>query len=422
MLVAFSEKSSIFNLLLRLSDRRAKREMDFIWNDGGRTACGFVGLSGDCVTRSIAIATGSAYRDVYEALGKTSEKSPRNGVPTAVASDYLAERNWHRTEGFNRAFIVGDLPKSIVIVHLAKRNDRSQHFSTVIDRVVHDTWNPSDDEDYLVKAFWTVPETRGNSNSEMLIAGSKHSSSDKQELTQTEFDKILNRLRALDRTATNTATTEGEKHNALRMMQSLMLRHNLTREDIVGNDNVDSVQFTRITCHVNGRRACSWEKMLASYVTDSVFTTTQWYWSSKSNRTLFCFYGPLADVRNAVALFREILLTIATSAHLQFGGHSRGSGASYAEGYVQGLPRSQTFESTSQSEKVLNEGALIQTRTLALQSAANDWLNFECNMRLERSTGTGRYRHDEVAASHGKLHGSKHEVAIPNAPRRITQQ
>ncbi len=395
--------------------------MDFIWNDGGRAACGFVGLTGDCVTRSIAIATGSVYRDVYETLGKASEKSARNGVPTDVASEYLAERNWQWLDGFNRAFIVGELPKSVVILHLAKPDNGSQHFCTVIDRVVHDTWNPGDEEDYIIKGFWTPREEQG-SRVGLVVTGSKHPSSDKQEITQTEFDKILNRLRALDKTASNTATTEGEKHNALRMMQTLMLRHNLTRDDIVDDDNVDSVQFTRVACTVNGRRACGWEKMLAFYVTQYIFTTTQWYWSSKGNRTLFWFYGPLSDVKNAVALFREVLLTIATSAHLQFGGHSRGSGASYAEGYVQGLPRSSESESNVSSEKIVSEGALIHTRTLALKSAAKDWLEIECNIKLTRCTGSGRSQHDEDAASRGKLHGSKHEVAIPNAPRRITQQ
>lgn len=393
--------------------------MDFIWNDGGRAACGFVGLTGDCVTRAIAIATGAVYRDVYEKLGKVSEKSPRRGVRTDIASDYLTERHWHRCEGLGREFNVELLPKGIVIVHLAMPNDRSQHFCTVIDRVVHDTWNPSDDDGYVIKTYWT--SAAAQSDVALPVVGPKRRLSDEQELTQSEFDKILNRLRALDKTASNGASTEGEKHNALRMMQNLMLRHNLTRDDIVDDDNVDSVQFTRIACPVNGRRACNWEKMLASYVTQHIFPTTQWFSSSRGHRTFFWFYGPVADVRNAVALFREVLLTIATSAHLQFRGHTRGSGASYAEGYVLGLPRA-SIDPNNISEKVVSERALIHTRTLVLQSAADNWLKFECNIRLETCTWGGRYQHDEAAANRGKLHGSKHEIAVPNAPRRITQR
>ena len=32
--------------------------MDFVFHDGGRAAAGYKGMTGDCVTRSIAIATG----------------------------------------------------------------------------------------------------------------------------------------------------------------------------------------------------------------------------------------------------------------------------------------------------------------------------------------------------------------------------
>ena len=395
--------------------------MDFIWNDGGRAACGFVGLAGDCVTRAISIATGVVYRDVYEQLGVLCEKSPRSGVRIDVANKYLTERNWQRQSVFDQAFDLQVLPMGKVIVHLSKWNDRSPHFCTVIDRVVHDTWDASEDGDYFIHAFWTSAEHQ----TESPVPGmeSKGRESAEQELTQSEFDKILNRLRALDNTASNGASTEAEKHNALRMMQTLMLRHNLSRDDITDDDNVSSVQFTRIACPVNGRRACNWEKSLAHYVTADILPSTQWFSSTKGHRTLFWFYGPLADVRNAISLFRELLLTIATAAQLQFRGYSRGSGASYAEGYVLGLPRTASASpAESNSTQIVSERALIQTRTIALQTAAEQWLKIECNITLVSTRGTGRFLHDDVAANRGKLHGSQHEVTIPNAPRRITQK
>lgn len=390
--------------------------MDFIWDDGGRAASGYVGLSGDCVTRAIAIATGACYRDVYEKLGKASEKSPRDGVHTETAAVYLAERDWRRTLGLERPFFVEDLPRGIVIVHLARANERGQHFCTLIDHVVHDTWDPSDDDDYIVKSYWNSTEAQYDTASSEW--NRKLPSSDSQDRTQLEFDKILDRLRKLDRTASNSASTEGEKHNALRMMQSLMLRHNLSRDDIVDETNLDHVLFTRIACPVNGRRACNWEKHLASYVTKTILPTTQWFSSTKGHRTLFWFYGPRADVQNVIALFRELLLTIATSAHLQFRSHTRGSGASYAEGYVEGLPRS-SIDSHTNPEQAMGERALIHSRTMTLQSAAEHWLDFECNIKLTTSYRTGRDQFDESAASRGRLDGSKHEVVVPAAQRRI---
>jgi hypothetical protein len=38
--------------------------MDFVFHDGGRAAAGFTGKTGDCITRSIAIATGKTYQEV----------------------------------------------------------------------------------------------------------------------------------------------------------------------------------------------------------------------------------------------------------------------------------------------------------------------------------------------------------------------
>ena len=44
--------------------------MDFVFHDGGRAAAGYKGKTGDCVARSIAIATGKPYQEVYEALNQ----------------------------------------------------------------------------------------------------------------------------------------------------------------------------------------------------------------------------------------------------------------------------------------------------------------------------------------------------------------
>ena len=47
--------------------------MDFVFHDGGRAAAGYKGKTGDCVARSIAIATGKPYQEVYEALNQLAQ-------------------------------------------------------------------------------------------------------------------------------------------------------------------------------------------------------------------------------------------------------------------------------------------------------------------------------------------------------------
>lgn len=380
--------------------------MELIWDDGGRADSGYVGLAGDCVTRAIAIATGTSYRDVYRALGAIAEMTPRNGVFDSVAAEYLAGLGWVHHAGCGAVLSAEALPKGAVIVNLtAPKYHRSGHFCSVIDHVVYDTWNPSDDVSLVVTGYWTRAEIAGESS--LPIASRNSHRSAEQTLTQSEFDKVLHRLRSLDSTANNGASTEGEKRNALRMMQNLLLRHNLSRDDIVENDNVDNMRFTNVACPVNGRRACSWEKSLAEYVVDEIFPLTSWYFGTRGPRTLFWFYGPLDDVNNCISLFRELLLTITASAQLQYGGYARGSGASYAEGYVRGLPR---YHSPDGDPTQTNESALIHARTLAVKKAARDWLSLECDVSIVFKGGSGRSQQDPDAADRGKQHGSKHDL------------
>lgn len=397
---------------------KSASEMEFLWNDGGRSASGFVGSTGDCVTRAIAIATGIAYRDVYKDLGVAAAKTPRNGVQLHVVSDYLQRAGWTHEGSTQTPFEKAFLPRGVVIVHLVTQGRGCSHMCTVIDHVIHDTWNAADD-DYIVVDRWTCASVDSDTT---LPTPSGISVSDSEQLTQSEFEKILKRLVALDKTASNDASTEGEKRNALRMMQNLMLRHNLSREDITEDDNVENVLFTRIACPVNGRRAYNWERRLAGYVTDEIFPMIQWYQDRKGHRTFFWFYGPKDDVENCIALFRELLLTIATAAHLRYGGYSRGSGASYAEGYVGGLPRySEGYSELNRTDEnqVVSEHALIHARTLALHQAAEDWLDRECGVRLVRSGGSGRSQFDGAAAGQGRRDGAKHEMPTGNRQARI---
>lgn len=395
--------------------------MEFIWNDGGRSACGFVGLTGDCVARAIAIGTGAVYRDVYATLGDAALKSPRKGVPVSIAGEYLEKLGWQGHTGLDLPFAYSPLPKGIVIAHVGYANKTKSHMCTVVDGIVHDTWNASEDDEYQLFAYWTPPVGAAQPG---LTAPTSRAQSSSQELNQKEFEKILKRLRALDNTASNSASTEGEKHNALRMMQDLMLRHNLSRDDIVDDDNVDSVQFTRRACPLNSRRACTWEVMLAGYVTRQIFPMVQFYYTTRGHRTMFWFYGPVTDVENCIALFRELLVTIATSATLQYGGYQRGSGASYCEGYVSGLPipGQQPEETAMPIEKPdapASAAGLIHTRTLALQEAAGDWLEVECEVKLVRSARTGRWQNDPAAKSRGKQHGASHDLNVPGARKRL---
>lgn len=125
--------------------------MKFQYDDGGRSAAGYKGTTGDCVTRSIAIATGKPYQQVYNeinALAKKTERrkrgksSARNGVHKTTIRKYLESLGWqwtptmHIGSGCKVHLIDGELPIGRLIVSVSK------HITCVIDGVIHDTHDP----------------------------------------------------------------------------------------------------------------------------------------------------------------------------------------------------------------------------------------------------------------------------------------
>lgn len=406
-----------------------KTNTDFVFSDGGRAASGFVGLTGDCVTRAIAIATGQSYRSVYDEIGERTAKSPRGGVETSAAEKFLKDLGWQSQSGMQLEFAPQLLPKGIVIVDLVGTR-KNRHYTCMVDRTIYDTWNPAEDSCYKVVQYFLPPEGL-QSGDGGIATGAKTVHSQKDALTQKQFEKILRRLRALDNTASNEASTEGEKRNAIRMMQSLMLTHNLSQEDLSGESEV-SYQFTRRACPLNGRKAASWEKDLAWYVCDEVFPNVRWFMSTRGHRTLFWFYGPHLEVENAIELFRELVVTIAAAAKIKYRSWVRGSGASYAEGYVAGLPKFSDQPSAPKSQSGSSTGSpdpsdsnnflRVQRRALAVHDEARRWLAEECDVRLGQAKRAGRYAHDDGAAKTGRIDGAKHKIQPSTRQGRLTNR
>lgn len=128
--------------------------MDFIFHDGGRVAAGYRGKTGDCVTRSIAIATGKTYQEVYDALNglaqreriskrKKRRSSSRTGVYRETYQRYLESLGWRWTStmsigsGCQVHLRTSELPAGPLLVKV------SRHLTAVIDGVLYDTHNCS---------------------------------------------------------------------------------------------------------------------------------------------------------------------------------------------------------------------------------------------------------------------------------------
>jgi hypothetical protein len=146
-----------------------KRRLPFVRDDGGRHAARFIpsGDVGDCVCRSIAIASGRPYTEIWEALAlgnATQRRSKRthpahHGVRSASMGIYV-KRKWlkdyMRSLGFKwvPAIKVGqrdrmylhDLPTGRLVVEIHRHN------VAVIDRVIHDTYDTP--QKRIVYGYW----------------------------------------------------------------------------------------------------------------------------------------------------------------------------------------------------------------------------------------------------------------------------
>lgn len=143
----------------------------FVKNDGGRAASGYVGKTGDCVARSIAIVMDLPYHKVYSDLSWINATMPKTkgrktaGVHSAAHGIYtesvLFKRYmmrlgfiWIPTMTIGSGCLVHlravELPKGRIIVRVTR------HLAAVIDGVLHDTHDCSRGGTRCVYGYWKL--------------------------------------------------------------------------------------------------------------------------------------------------------------------------------------------------------------------------------------------------------------------------
>jgi hypothetical protein len=133
--------------------------MKHVYNDGGRAKAGYVGRTGDCVARAIAIATEQPYQVVYDALAhgnvtqRRSKHTRKSHRAKTAARGITVQRKWFKeymqslgwvwtpTMGIGTGctvhLVANELPAGRLVVSL------SRHYTAVVDKVIHDTYDCS---------------------------------------------------------------------------------------------------------------------------------------------------------------------------------------------------------------------------------------------------------------------------------------
>ena len=142
--------------------------MPFKHHDGGREEAGYRGSVGDCVTRSICIATRLPYKQVYGAMRRLAKferegdrlkgwwrSHPRKGIDTNRAwfSRYMGGLGFEWVAMPVGTMLVSDtFGKGVYVVSLCK------HYTAVVDGVIYDTYNPSRGRKRRVYGYWLKSE------------------------------------------------------------------------------------------------------------------------------------------------------------------------------------------------------------------------------------------------------------------------
>jgi hypothetical protein len=143
---------------------------NFRFDDGGRRASGYRGKAGDCVVRSIAIATALPYQYIYDLVNRASvyertgtrkrgKSNARTGVYKSTIKRVMNSLGWVWTptmqigSGCTVHLRADELPPGRLVVSVSK------HLTAVVDGVVHDTHDCSRRGTRCVYGYWQPPAT-----------------------------------------------------------------------------------------------------------------------------------------------------------------------------------------------------------------------------------------------------------------------
>jgi hypothetical protein len=143
--------------------------MQYIYDDGGRADAGHA-PNKDCVTRSIAIATGQSYQTVYDSFNrlilnerrgkyKLGISNPATGIYQSTIMKYMRLLGWEWVRSIPDMVCLrvncpadnvhmSELPEGRLVVVSRK------HFMAVIDGVLHDTRDNSRNGERYVSGYF----------------------------------------------------------------------------------------------------------------------------------------------------------------------------------------------------------------------------------------------------------------------------
>jgi hypothetical protein len=262
-----------------------------------------------------------------------------------------------------------------------------------------------------------------------------------------DIETIKARIRKLMAVTGDSAATDGEIDNAMRLAAKLLDAHHLAADDVGGEPDPAEQEMGRVAAVSQSRRFSTWESVLGSAIC-SLFGCVQHFISNevapvrvngivqmngddiRKGRRVY-FYGPVMESKEAAELFQEWSRSIATMGVARWGGCFRGDGAMYCYGFAVAL-RNKAYQINKEREQVaakplpqLAGGTDCTALTLSgryslLKDMGSKWLKEKERINLHTGSGRSGYSAGSSEAyGEGKKHGASAEFSRSNRRREL---
>jgi hypothetical protein len=134
------------------------RDLQFVWDDGGRLRYGYPHFANDCAARAVAIATQFPYQQVHDRIDYYAQmerrrlfgarSSAENGVRQETMHRLLGGEfgwTWHYNSAYAK---LNQLPPGRLVVRVGR------HYTAIVDGAIRDVFNPAMKKQWVVVGYW----------------------------------------------------------------------------------------------------------------------------------------------------------------------------------------------------------------------------------------------------------------------------
>jgi hypothetical protein len=254
-------------------------------------------------------------------------------------------------------------------------------------------------------------------------------------------NKIREKLAKMLTLASDGNASKGEIENALAMATQMMVKYNLTRDDIDMSqaDPIKNVKYATNNAWTLSGKVYVWEHALAHFISAFMGTTKHYInhgrYVKRPNGIvefdgngepvhtgMFTFYGAEEDCEIATSLYHELQRAIQLAAIVRYGKWAKGDGGVYCEGFVQGLNDAniKEIQKLKDCDNQTNALILVSEKTqLAIREGAESWLKESKGIKLSKSQGSSGASGSGNARAEGRNDGSKYGLEKRGATKKI---